>query len=352
MTDHSETTVGATVDLIRRWWHQGDHYDWIIAFLRDHRLIPALRLILVAGNVSLTSTFVALTVSGDGVRSAPATAIAYVVAAAGIAVVLIWLVGVPGKHGSICYAAISAAGIGVASLIQTNPLIGLTICTALTTTTGYTGYLHTPRLLLANLAFAVAVAAVSAVRLAISGHGVLAVGVLWLVIIVNIGGPLSAQVVVHTLGIDLLQADRDPLTGLLNRRSFDAAVRQLFVAHRGESSYLAIVMIDLDRFKLLNDTHGHAVGDQALVDVATALQTYCGPTAVIARAGGEEFLVAAITATPEPVSLAEGIRAAIASGRHATTASVGTASIALHRIDEDSVQSVAAHLASATAEGA
>lgn len=347
VTAHSKSTAGTAVGLIRMWWHQDDHYDWIIAFLREHKLIPALRFILVGGNVSLVAVFVALTASNDGLQSRTATVIAYVTAACGIAVLLIWLVGVPSKLGSICYAAISAASLAIASLLQTNPLVGFIIAAALTTTTGYTGYLHTPRVMLANLVFAVAVAAVATVRLGVAGHWILALGALWVVAVVNIGGPLSAQVVVHTFGIDLLRADRDPLTGLLNRRGFNNAVRQLFTAHRGENNYLAVIMIDLDRFKLLNDTHGHAVGDQALVAVAAALQTHTAARAVIARAGGEEFLVAEIAPVPEPVALAEALREAIAAGPYSTTASVGTASISLRQVDKDSVESVTAHLASA-----
>ena len=107
------------------------------------------------------------------------------------------------------------------------------------------------------------------------------------------------------------------------------------------------MMIDLDRFKLLNDTHGHAAGDQALINVATALETRTRPEAVIARAGGEEFLVAEIAPVPEPVALAEALREAIAAGPYSTTASVGTASISLRQVDKDSVESVTAHLASA-----
>ena len=68
----------------------------------------------------------------------------------------------------------------------------------------------------------------------------------------------------HALGVDLLNADRDPLTGLLNRRAFFfERAGQLVVTQGFAGAHLVVAMIDLDRFKLLNDTEGHAAGDRS-----------------------------------------------------------------------------------------
>lgn len=74
----------------------------------------------------------------------------------------------------------------------------------------------------------------------------------------------------------------DPLTGLLNRRAFTEAIAQINVPY-------VIAVIDLDRFKSINDTHGHAVGDRVLVEVAAEFQAAFGEGALVARLGGEEF---------------------------------------------------------------
>ena len=79
-------------------------------------------------------------------------------------------------------------------------------------------------------------------------------------------------------------ADRDSLTGLLNRRGFDARFAEL-----AEAGYSSIALIDLDHFKTVNDTHGHAIGDQVLRAVARALEPDDDIRAV--RMGGEEFLL-------------------------------------------------------------
>jgi diguanylate cyclase (GGDEF)-like protein len=85
---------------------------------------------------------------------------------------------------------------------------------------------------------------------------------------------------------------RDGLTGLLNRHAFDRCLERVARrARRGRRS-LSIAMIDIDHFKDLNDTHGHALGDAVLRWVASRLQGSVRVTDVVARYGGEEFVVA------------------------------------------------------------
>ncbi len=82
-------------------------------------------------------------------------------------------------------------------------------------------------------------------------------------------------------------AHRDPLTGLLNRRGFFAEIDPLFAAHIGG----AFAILDLDRFKAINDRVGHAAGDQVLRDFANRLSAICPRDAIVARWGGEEFVI-------------------------------------------------------------
>jgi diguanylate cyclase (GGDEF)-like protein len=87
------------------------------------------------------------------------------------------------------------------------------------------------------------------------------------------------------------QAVRDQLTGLLNRRGFaDAARQQMALAARGGLPFL-IVALDLDGFKAINDIHGHDVGDAALVELAVLLKQTCRAADVLARFGGDEFVL-------------------------------------------------------------
>jgi diguanylate cyclase (GGDEF)-like protein len=74
----------------------------------------------------------------------------------------------------------------------------------------------------------------------------------------------------------------DPLTGLLNRRAFTDAIAAIRAPY-------VIAVIDIDRFKLINDTHGHSAGDKVLIEVAAELRSAFGDEVVLARLGGEEF---------------------------------------------------------------
>lgn len=87
------------------------------------------------------------------------------------------------------------------------------------------------------------------------------------------------------------EALRDPLTGLANRRMFDAALRQAMAAAQEDRRPLALMMLDLDHFKQFNDTYGHTVGDHVLRLVGTLITRHVREGDVPARFGGEEFVV-------------------------------------------------------------
>ena len=83
----------------------------------------------------------------------------------------------------------------------------------------------------------------------------------------------------------------DPLTGALNRRGFEKAYEREMARARRSGSRLALVMIDLDDFKRLNDQYGHLVGDKALMHLVNVLQESMRPSDVLCRFGGEEFVL-------------------------------------------------------------
>lgn len=84
---------------------------------------------------------------------------------------------------------------------------------------------------------------------------------------------------------------KDALTGLLNRHSFVERYQQEHNRHQRSQYEMAIVMIDIDLFKEVNDKFGHLIGDQVLKDSAVSLKKSLRPSDVIARWGGEEFIV-------------------------------------------------------------
>jgi diguanylate cyclase (GGDEF)-like protein len=122
----------------------------------------------------------------------------------------------------------------------------------------------------------------------------------------------------------------DPLTGLFNRRFLVAQASRLWRQGRRDGTRVAAMVLDLDHFKRLNDTHGHAAGDSVLRAVANSLSATVRPTDVLARTGGEELVVLGLVSDPdEAARLAERLRCAVSGSRtpegHSVTASIGIA---------------------------
>jgi diguanylate cyclase (GGDEF)-like protein len=110
----------------------------------------------------------------------------------------------------------------------------------------------------------------------------------------------------------IIAATTDFLTGLPNRRAFVAALEAQFEAAAPDGRGFAVGILDLDRFKAINDTFGHATGDKLLTTVARRLRSAAGKTVVVARLGGDEFglLLTDVRTTAEADAAARAILAA------------------------------------------
>jgi diguanylate cyclase (GGDEF)-like protein len=116
-------------------------------------------------------------------------------------------------------------------------------------------------------------------------------------------------VVMH---VDISALQRDPLTGLPNRAMFDAQLDFAVSSARGIGGRTGVVIVDMNRLKLINDVHGHRIGDEALKALAAELKKMVGPDCVAARIGGDEFGVV-LSASYDPLS-ARRMRAHFESG--------------------------------------
>jgi diguanylate cyclase (GGDEF)-like protein len=152
--------------------------------------------------------------------------------------------------------------------------------------------------------------------------------------LVAVANVLSAAVERH----EKEQASRhaalhDPLTGLPNRTLALDRLDLALARRRRDGTDVSMLLLDLDRFKIINDSLGHAVGDEVLVTLAARLREALRPSDTVARLGGDEFIVVCESAagTNNVVELAQRIAAAVgrpfelATGEHYLTASIGIA---------------------------
>ncbi len=139
------------------------------------------------------------------------------------------------------------------------------------------------------------------------------------------------------------QVFRDPLTGVYNRRFFDETLTNDVRRSARNGSPIALVFIDVDHFKKINDRYGHKFGDDVLNRLATILQANCRTSDIVARYGGEEFVIIALETNEAGLRIfAERIRSSVeqesfnhVGERVSVTVSVGAALMIPERGDGD-----------------
>lgn len=171
--------------------------------------------------------------------------------------------------------------------------------------------------------FVVAVFSIGVDHLATRYIGGLTANVVEVVVVgialVMVSEPLSRMLRKSIMGIHDVReqwrhdAMRDALTGLFNRRHFDARLAEEVARSRRHGNALSLLLIDIDRFKSINDRYGHSVGDAALQDVAMRVRNMFRREDVVARIGGDELaVILPDTATAHAFDKAEHLRTTLA----------------------------------------
>ena len=142
------------------------------------------------------------------------------------------------------------------------------------------------------------------------------------------------------------QAIHDPLTGLYNRRQMEELLSREFLRVQRSGSTFSVVMVDIDHFKRINDTHGHETGDEVLVRIATLLVNAVRRSDIVCRYGGEEFLILLLGSSAEnavrrATEVQRSVRNLVLSLRGGATlsitASFGVAACPEHGTDRDAL---------------
>lgn len=309
------------MDFLSQWWRQPSRYDWIVRYLQSHNSYNAVRIVTITALIIGPAAPLLVLASPAGPDTTAGRVLTTVASLVGMSTAAFWLGRPMSQRMSSRFCVTLTIAMAVAAVSGTEPRLALGACAHYVMITAYAAIFHSARMLLFIYTLCLTAAAVLAVRIAADDPLVAIVGFFY-VISIFIIVPVVLQWLVGMLHVDVANSDLDPLTELLNRRTVDNRVNELL--GNSDLRHLVLVIIDLDKFKALNDSKGHAAGDRALAAVAAALRRSTRSTAVLARIGGEEFLVADVVEYPEyGVDIAERIRVVIPQAPPHLSASVG-----------------------------
>ncbi|AYJ47674.1 GGDEF domain-containing protein [Rhodococcus sp. P1Y] len=275
------------------WFHAPHDYSWIVQHRSVRHLHPVIRGVFCAATLiyALTSAIMMFSPRGPQGLEARAWVCFMLVVQLGVAYVLLTC-PVPNKLGFVAFGIFG--DVGLASVLVCYDATAATMGSALFVVTGaYCIFFLSPRWMVAHLLFACGFVVFSAWRgWSTSGeHPATTLAVLTVILTAVAGVPVFAHIAWTAIGGDARRSARDPLTGLLNRRGLDSAVLDLWDAAVVRSESIAVAMVDVDKFKAVNDIHGHDAGDRVLINIARRLEGVVGSCGVAARTGGEEFVV-------------------------------------------------------------
>ena len=323
-----------TVEFLRSWWRQPFDYQWTVNYHRVRGTLAVNRISVGLWCCCFSvGAFCALT-SPAGPRGGVAIDILVGVLAVACAVIgVVWLAGRwPRQWMTRLFVVYTDVGVAVVLFTFADLFIAMMGCSLFSVTGAHVTAFHSPKWLLGHLSFATAVtlALYACVVLGSDADKGIATALLMVLLPVLLAAPIVMQSGLLDLREDANDAFRDHLTQLRNRRGLEAGFHQL--QYSGIPVGLAVLMLDIDGFKQINDQHGHSGGDAVLEVVATRLVEVAGTHALIARVGGEEFAITLVGTPEQAIALAHRVRSTLhnTDDRHPITVSVGVA-VATHQ---------------------
>lgn len=321
-------------NLLRLWWTEPVQTRWLLDFFESRSLTTPVRLLIgaCAGAFAIIPTVMLFSQSGP--HGFVGRTVSVFFAAGAVAWMARWWFGSwPGPKLSAFFLLYSDIGITLVCLQDTNRLVGLSGSTLFVVTGAYATFFHGPKTLILHLGWSLMSVVALAIPVAVGPDPdvALAFAKTLVALVAIVGVPPVLQFGFWLIRSNAVDSQVDPLTGLLNRRGLQIRSGRIVTseAAREGQKVVAVIAIDLDRFKAVNDTFGHSVGDEVLIRTARRIRSVVRGTSVVARLGGEEFVVIDIVPLSTPAGLAERIRRAIAApaDRAPITASLGVVAL-------------------------
>lgn len=327
--------------MIRQWWLQRDDYTWRVDFLRSRGLLPFLRK-LIAGIGAVMGILAAINVFRPPGLDTDLIRLGWAVVSMGsLAWAARWaLLPWPTARASASLVVYVDVIMTLSVLLFGDPNLAMSGIPILLCAGGYVVFFHGPRLHLAHIVWCTVVVIGVAVWLVSSypEDGLqVAVSRAVIALLVTVCILPALQFGFWLLQGSSIQSLIDPLTELTNRRGLSIAVRRLTECSDATIDLCAL-LIDVDGFKVVNDRLGHAAGDEVLIRTARRIRASVCPHAVVARWGGEEFLVLERISVANAMGFAERIRLAVATtAEPAVTVSIGVAACGWSSAELDAV---------------
>lgn len=279
-------------------------YRFATGALREGRFMKLFSRIAAAGCFGLAGLVIIVGFHPAGPSGAGAHLVQFAIALSALAAGVRWLRPPwPAHPQALGFAVWLDIAIATVALTMSTSITALCIAAFLSVNGVYVAFLLGWRTLLAHLAFCGAVIAVIVTQAVRTDRAelwdttmMLFPTVTW-VIIVSLCGGLLVEHGRRALRKTARSAHYDPLTGLRNRRGMYTAIKDSLA---GDSTAMTVVaaVCDIDKFKQLNDSAGHAAGDAALAEMARRLKSLASPNELTARIGGDELVLVAFAAEP------------------------------------------------------
>ncbi|WP_179471299.1 GGDEF domain-containing protein [Mycolicibacterium vinylchloridicum] len=250
----------------------------------------------------------------------------------------------PSRQVSLAFVGSADIAIAAVAVLDTNWLLGLFAFNAFAMLSVLLMFFDGPKVLTGHIVWILLVTAAFAAEVSIAADmDPLAVTAKALVLVTPVVmTPLGIQLGIWALRNDANESVTDPLTGLLNRRGLHLHIGELLREATPMDSEVAATVVDLDRFKAINDTFGHTTGDAVLIRCARRIASAVRNGALVARIGGEEFVVVDLAGAGHARQRADSVRHAIAAPADPPiTASVGVASVTIASFAAEGVDLIA-----------
>jgi diguanylate cyclase (GGDEF)-like protein len=316
--------------LLRQWWDEPGDYSWVVEFYRRRGLIGSLRASAGIGGVITALATLCLRFE-DLIEPHWLThgVVIWMLVNSVAWSLYWWFFPWPSARLAAVLFAFADIGIAIATGLHADPLAALSTTPLFAMPGAFVIFFHGPRVNAVHMAFATATILTTATWLALSDRPdavPVAIAKAVIALTITVGIFPFVQFGFWLIRSNSIESLTDPLTELANRRGLANYLDRKLDTLATSSKPLCAFVIDLDGFKNINDIYGHKIGDTVIARTAEQIRVAVGPSAFVARTGGEEFVVLDLLDLNAAAGIAESVRAAIeAPETPKATASIGVA---------------------------